>query len=76
MSSPDPSEVNFQVILNLMREVWVLQDRQRVLEHLLAESGISAETVDTYQPDEALKSKLDAERKAFVAKVLAPTKEA
>ena len=62
-----------QVLLNLSHELWVLKDRQMVLEKLLAESGIdAAEALDGWQPDQATKDALDAQRKEFIERILAP----
>lgn len=74
MSRPKSSEdLLLQVLLNLSQELWVLKDRQMVLEKLLAESGIkAAKALDGWQPDAAAKKVLDAERQAFIERVLEP----
>ncbi len=63
----------FQVLLNTLQEVWVMKDRQMILERVLEESGVNVtETVERLQPDAALSARLDAERKRFLDKVLEP----
>ena len=48
-----------------------MKDRQRVLEAALADAGVLERgTVDSYQPDDALKSELDAERKKLVNDII------
>ena len=68
-----PTDKIFDILVNLAQEVWVLADRQRVTEQVLAELGIDiAELVDRHQPDAELRDTLDAEREAFMQRVLAP----
>ncbi len=77
MSSQSVDKATFQVVLNLMHELWVVKDRAAVLEQALAEAGVDvADKVDRMQPDAALTERLDEERKAFISRVLAPTLEA
>lgn len=60
-----------RAVLTLAREVWVLRDRQRILEHVLAERGVDvADAIDRYQPGPELQKRLDAERAAFVKELL------
>lgn len=60
-------------MLALAREVWVLRDRQRIMEAVLAERGIDvSDAIERYQPGPELKEVLDAERKAFVGALLQP----
>ncbi|MEM7703965.1 MAG: hypothetical protein AAF358_00340 [Pseudomonadota bacterium] len=74
MSSQPVDKATFQVVLNLMHELWVVKDRAAVLEQALAEAGVDvADKVDRLQPDAALAERLDEERKAFISRVLAPT---
>jgi hypothetical protein len=64
---PDQVDDLARAVITLAREVWVLRDRQRVLEAVLGEKGIDvAQAVEHYQPSAELQAKLDAERKAFV----------
>ncbi len=59
-----------QAVVTLTQEVWVLNDRQMVTEAVLAKHGIDiAEEVDTFTPDEALKSKLDERSRAIMQRV-------
>ena len=74
MSTNTVSDTTFQVVLNLMNELWVVKDRAALLEKVLADSGIDvADKVDLLQPDEATEAALQQERKAFIARILAPT---
>ncbi len=74
MSTNTVNDTTFQVVLNLMNELWVVKDRAALLEKVLADSGIDvADKVDLLQPDEATEAALQQERKAFIARVLAPT---
>lgn len=50
-------------LLVLARELWVVKDRQRVLEALLTDSGIIAPgAVADHQPGKALAGELETER--------------
>ena len=57
-------------LLALTRELWVVIDRQAVLEKLLERHGISAAEIDAFQPDAAFAEALETRRKALVATVL------
>ncbi len=71
--SSDPSEALIQVLLNVTRELWVMKDRQLVLEQVLEEAGIRvAEAVETYQPDADFAARLERERKRLLDQCLAP----
>ncbi len=77
MTTNANTDATFQIVLNLMQELWVVKDRAAMLEKVLEDAGISvAETVDSLQPDETKEAELDQQRKAFIARVLAPTLEA
>jgi len=53
-------------LLVLARELWVVKDRQRVLEALLAENGIVAPgTIADHQPGPALAAELETERRRY-----------
>ncbi|MEM6808333.1 MAG: hypothetical protein AAF229_15150 [Pseudomonadota bacterium] len=68
--STPPSDVTFDILVSLAREVWVLTDRQLVTEKLLAESGIDlADAIDRYRPDDAFQAMLDARREEFMQRV-------
>jgi hypothetical protein len=69
-----------QVVLALAKEVWVLRDRQILLEAVLAERGVDVTaTLDAYQPKGAVAERLAGERRRFAAEIvatLAPPDEA
>ncbi len=57
-------------VLALARELWVVADRQIVLEAILARHGIDAGAeIDGREPDTALQAKLDARRDRLVTAV-------
>lgn len=59
-----------QLTLTLAKELWLLRDRQIVLEAILAEKGItSSELIDAWQPSPAVKERLAQERKRFLDEV-------
>jgi hypothetical protein len=59
-----------QLALTLAKELWLLRDRQIVLEAMLAEKGItSSELIDAWQPTPAVKERLARERKRFLEEV-------
>lgn len=61
-----------QLALMLAKELWVLKDRQLVLEAVLTKQGIPVhELVERYQPGEADRQAIDAARKRFAADVVA-----
>lgn len=60
-----------EAIIALTREIWVLSDRQAVLEAVLAEEGIAIDRVDRYQPDAAMADRLAAKRQGLIDNVLA-----
>ncbi len=65
------SDLIAQLALTLAKELWVLKDRQRVLESVLSREGFAvAELVDRHLPDGDFKRELDAERERFVAAIL------
>lgn len=73
MSTPKDDNALFHVLVNTLQEVWVLKDRQIVLEKVLEDNGINvSEAVERLQPDAALSEKLAAERKRFLDTVLEP----
>ena len=70
----DPTQVDdvANALLLVARELWVMKDRQRVLETLLAEAGIVAPVaVASHQPDETLAKELEADRRAFAKSLMA-----
>ncbi len=57
-------------VLALTREVWVLRDRQMVLEKVLADHGIdAAAAIDDFTPDAAFQAQLDGERDRLIEAV-------
>jgi hypothetical protein len=69
-----------QTVLTLAKELWLLRDRQLVLEAVLEERGIAVQQlVDTYQPTGAVKERLARERRRFldeIANALVPPPDA
>jgi hypothetical protein len=60
-----------QAVISLTKELWVVKDRQRILEAALAEAGVLApDTLDRYSPDGALSDVLRAERRQLIDSVL------
>ncbi|MET0250238.1 MAG: hypothetical protein ABW164_10985 [Sphingobium sp.] len=59
-----------EAIIALTRELWVLSDRQAVLEAVLAEAGVPVERVDRYQPDEAMAARLTERRQKLLDTML------
>ena len=71
-SSAD-KEAMFEILMNTVQELWVLKDRQAVLEKVLEERGIDVtDTVERYQPDAEFEKALAAERQRFLAGILKP----
>ena len=63
----------YQVVFNLVRELWVVKDRQLVLEEVLKQTGIDAnQLVDGHQPDTAFAKRLDKEREQLLNRVFLP----
>lgn len=63
-----------EAIIALTREIWVLSDRQAVLEAVLTEQGVDLSRIDRYQPDAAMTDRLAARRQQLVDNVLAALK--
>lgn len=59
-----------EAVIALTRELWVLSDRQAVLEAVLAEAGLPIDKLDHYQPDEAMTARLAARRQALLDTVI------
>jgi hypothetical protein len=60
-----------QALLTLTMEVWVLRDRQRILEAALEKSGVlTAGAIDTYEPSDELKTSLRDERHRLIDSIL------
>ena len=63
----------FHILMNTLQELWVLKDRQMVLEQVLQDNNIDVTAaVERLQPDAELTAKLDAERKRFLEAVFEP----
>lgn len=68
-----PEDVNRvgTAVLRLAQELWVVKDRQRILERILDDHGIDAsDAIARHQPDDVLRAELDAERQAYVDGIL------
>lgn len=65
-----------EAILALTREIWVLTDRQAVLEAVLTEQGVDVSAVERYQPDETMTATLAAKRQQLLDNVLVALKAA
>lgn len=60
-----------RAVMTLCHELWVVKDRMAVLEAVLADNGIDAETaIDAFQPDAALQDKLNQDGRALVERIL------
>jgi hypothetical protein len=60
-----------QALITLAQELWVVKDRQKVLETVLAEAGIIVpDSIDQFQPDEKLAGQLETERAELIERVL------
>ena len=60
-----------QALITLTKELWVVKDRVRVLETVLADAGVvTPDAVDTFQPDDALQEILDKDRAQLIEQVL------
>lgn len=60
-----------QALITLTRELWVVKDRQRILEAALAEAGLlDTDELDAYEPDESLEAELKAERRELINEIL------
>jgi len=60
-----------QAIITLTRELWVVKDRQRILEAALADAGIlDSIALDTYEPDESLEAELKVERQKLIDEII------
>jgi len=57
--------------VSLLAEIWIVKDRQAILEQVLARHGIAApEAVEQFEPDGKFKAELDAERQAWVRRMV------
>ena len=68
---PDDLDRLGQALITLTKELWVTKDRLRILEAVLADSGvITPGAVDGFQPDDALLKMLDKDREQLIEQVL------
>lgn len=70
----DPAlDVLLEVVLSLGSEVFVLKSQLRHLQQALEDHGtLTRAEWQSYQPDEAMRAWLTAEREAFAARLLDP----
>lgn len=60
-----------QALLTLTKELWVLRDRQRILEAALADAGVlDTAALEAYEPSDRLKAALSEERRQLIDTVL------
>ena len=75
-SGSKSNERLFQVLMNTLQELWVMKDRQLILERILDDRGINVtEAVERLQPDAELTAELDLQRKRFIDSVLEPLQD-
>jgi len=61
-----------QALIMLTEELWVLRDRQKILEALLEDAGVmDRATIDAFAPDAELGKSLAAERRQLIDRILA-----
>lgn len=59
-----------RMLTEVTSELWILKDRNMVLEALLAEAGVvTPASVEGYQPDDEIAQRIAAERSAFTARI-------
>ena len=67
---PEQIDLVADAVIALTREVWVLTDRQRVLEAVLTKHGIDTTAeIDAFTPDPALETLLAAKRDRLIGAV-------
>jgi hypothetical protein len=60
-----------QALITLTKELWIVKDRQRVLENILADAGLLKSTaIEKYQPGPALETELKTQRQKLVDDVI------
>lgn len=63
-------DATVRMLVELAAQVWVEREHRLALEALLVERGvISADTLDSLQPDAALQQRIKAERARFIEDV-------
>jgi hypothetical protein len=69
--TPDQIDDLAEALLSLTREVWVLTDRQYVLERVLEGAGLDIrQAVEKYSPTEAEAAELADKRKRLIGELL------
>lgn len=59
-----------RMVTELTSELWILKDRNMILEKILEESGVlTGGAVDSYQPDATLATTLLDERRALAERI-------
>lgn len=74
MNAPADAEIArwSPVVLALARELWVIRDRVRAMEQLLAIQGtLAAGAIDRYQPTDEQQAQLDHDCDEFVSRLIA-----
>ena len=57
--------------VQLMAELWIVKDRLAMLEDMLEKQGLIDRSVfETSEPDQALSEELDAQRAAYIKRVV------
>lgn len=57
--------------IQLMAELWIVKDRLAMLEDMLEKQGlIDRTTFETTEPDEALSEELEAQRVAYIKRII------
>lgn len=57
--------------VSVLGELWILKDRQAVLEEVLRRHDIpAADEIDAFEPAGAFKAQLDSERQAWVRRMV------
>jgi len=59
-------------VIALSSELWADRRRDRIIERLLAEKGISQEMIEGYQPTPEDEAEWEAERNRFIQAALGP----
>ena len=60
-----------QAIITLTRELWVVKDRQRILEAALTDAGLlDSVALEAYEPDASLEDELKAERQKLIDEII------
>ena len=60
-----------QALLTLTKELWVVKDRVRILEEVLADANVIVpEAVDRYTPNAELQQQLEQERGELINQLL------